>query len=300
VERALLHPRHWPAWVGFGLIRIASFLPTPTLFRFGRLLGRLALPLARSRARIARRNLELCFPEMDDPQRQQLLRAHFESLGISMLETPLAWWGSDRRVDSLGSISGIEHLEDAVAEGRGVLLLSAHFTSLEISGRFLLKYAEFDAMYRPSNNPVVEYLMARARARHSGGLIARDDVKKLIRRLRAGHVVWYAPDQNTKRTKGVFVRFFGHQASTTPATHRLARMTGARVVPFKAVRKTDDSGYQLTLEPALDAFPTEDVEADTQRVNDIIERWVREHPDQYLWIHRRFRTRPNRSDPRIY
>ena len=142
--------------------------------------------------------------------------------------------------------------------------------------------------------------MARSRALECGEVFPRDDIRRLLRRLRAGHVVWYAPDQNTQRKKAVFVRFFGHLAATTPATHKLAKMTGARVVPFKSVRKADGSGYRLELEPALEDFPSEDIEADTQRINDIIERWVREDPDQYLWIHRRFRTRPDRNDPRIY
>jgi KDO2-lipid IV(A) lauroyltransferase len=155
-------------------------------------------------------------------------------------------------------------------------------------------------MYRPSDNPVVEYLMARARARATTGIIPRDDVKAVIRSLRRGNTVWYAPDQNTGRRKAVFVDFFGHKVATTPATSRLAGMTGARVVPFKVARKRDGSGYLLTLEAPLEDFPSGDQLADTQRTNDVIERWVREYPEQYLWIHRRFRTRPDRSDPKIY
>ena len=160
--------------------------------------------------------------------------------------------------------------------------------------------SRFDAMYRKTESPVVEHLTASRRAHYSGEIIPRDALKKHVRRLRDGHTVWYAPDQNTQRKKAVFVKFFGHMASTTPATHKLARATGARVVPFKAVRKADGSGYRLSLEPALEDFPSADAEADTQRINDIIERWVREDPEQYLWIHRRFRTRPDHEDPKIY
>ena len=142
--------------------------------------------------------------------------------------------------------------------------------------------------------------MASSRARGCGELIPRHAAKLVLRRLRDGHIVWYAPDQNTQRKKSVFVRFFGHLASTTPATHKLARLTGAKVVPFMAARKPSGSGYRLIIEPALEDFPTDDVITDTQRVNDIIERWVREYPEQYLWIHRRFRTRPAGDDAKIY
>ena len=296
----LLHPRHWPAWIGIGLLRALIFLPHPWLMALGRALGGLARRLFPRRVEIARRNLELCFPELDQAARERLVGDHFASLGMAAFEIPLAWWGGDRRFEGLAEISGLENLRAAAGEGKGVLLLSAHFSCLDIGGRFLGRHFEFDAMYRPSNSPVVEHVMSRSRARHCGEIIQREEIKKLLRRLRAGRAIWYAPDQNTQRKKAVFVKFFGHLASTTPATHKLARMTGARVVPFQTVRKADGSGYRLTLEPALEDFPSEDVEADTERVNRIIERWVREDPEQYLWIHRRFRTRPDPGDPKIY
>ncbi|MGB5452321.1 MAG: LpxL/LpxP family Kdo(2)-lipid IV(A) lauroyl/palmitoleoyl acyltransferase [Sedimenticolaceae bacterium] len=296
----LLHPRHWPAWLGLGVARVVILLPYPVLLRLGRMLGPVLRLLVRGRAHVARRNIELCFPELGKDGQEQLLEAHFVSLGISALEVPFTWWSSERRLEKLADISGLENLQAAIDVGQGVLLLSAHFTSLEICGRLLTRKTALDAMYRPSASPVVEYVMARSRARECGEVFPRDDIRRLLRRLRGGHVVWYAPDQNTQRRKAVFVRFFGHIAATTPATHKLAKMTGARVVPFRSVRKADGSGYRLELEPALEGFPSEDSEADTQRINDIIERWVREDPDQYLWIHRRFRTRPDRNDPRIY
>jgi KDO2-lipid IV(A) lauroyltransferase len=300
VDARLLHPRHWPAWLGIGILRLLVILPHPFLMRLGRMLGGLVRMLFAKRTQIARRNVELCFPELDEVQREQLVKAHFASLGMAAFEVPLAWWGSDRRFEGLAEISGLENLQAAADQGKGVLLLSAHFSCLDIGGRFLGPHFRFDAMYRPSNSPVVEYVMSRSRARHCDAIIQRDEIKKLLRALRAGHAIWYAPDQNTQRKKAVFVKFFGHLASTTPATHKLARMTGARVVPFQTVRKPDGSGYRLTLEPALEGFPTDDVAADTQRVNGIIERWAREQPEQYLWIHRRFRTRPDPTDPKIY
>jgi len=296
----LLYPKHWPAWLGFGLLRLFSLLPYRVLLGLGRGLGWLGRHLARQRTAIARRNIELCFPELTAPERQQMLEAHFASLGIGIFEIALAWWASDRRLAGLAEVSGLENLHAATEQGKGVLLLSAHFTCLELGGRLLTRLVPLDAMYRKTDSAVVEQLTASRRANFSGEIIPRDALKKMLRRLRDGHSVWYAPDQNTQRKKAVFVKFFGHMASTTPATHKLARATGARVVPFKAVRKADGSGYRLSLEPALEDFPSADAEADTQRINDIIERWVREEPEQYLWIHRRFRTRPDHNDPRLY
>lgn len=298
--RPLWHPVHWPAWLGFALLRAIVLLPYAALQGIGRPCGRLARHLLPGRARIAARNLELCFPDLDADARERLLVRHFESLGVALFEIPFTWWAGWDRVNRLADISGLEHLQRAAAEGRGVLLLSAHFTSLEMGGRLLLRHAGFDALYRPSNNPVVEHVMANARRRGCGELIPRDAAKKVVRSLRNGRTVWYAPDQNTQRKKSVFVTFFDHFASTTPATHKLARMTGARVVPFLVVRKADGSGCRLLIEPPLEDFPSDDVVADTQRVNDIIERWVRAYPEQYLWIHRRFRSRPPSEPQKIY
>ena len=300
MERALWHPRYWPAWIGFGVLRLITLLPYPVLRRVGASAGGLFRRLARERVRIARRNLELCFPELDDSARADLLERHCRSLGIGLFEIPLAWWAARRRLAPLGDIEGLENLQRAADERKGVLLLSAHFTCLEIGGRILSQHFPFHAMYRQNENPVVERVVAGARRASCAGIIPRDGVKQLLRMLRAGQAIWYAPDQNTQRKKAEFVHFFGHLAATTPATHKLARLTGARVVPFMSVRKPDGSGYRLVLEPVLEDFPTDDVAADTQRINDIIERWVREYPDQYLWIHRRFRTRPRPDDPAMY
>jgi KDO2-lipid IV(A) lauroyltransferase len=237
---------------------------------------------------------------MDQDNRERLQKAHFASLGMALLEMPLAWWGSRAQMAKLGELEGLEHLEAAAAEGRGVLLLSGHFTCLEIAGRILMDNFLYHPMYRRMNNPVVEYVVSRKRSTYGVTTIPRNDVKRVIRTLRAGETIWYAPDQNIQRKKAVFVTFFGHLAATTPATHKLARMTGARVVPFMAVRKPDGSGYRLRLQPALKNFPSEDMEADTQLINNIIEVWVREYPEQYLWIHRRLKTRPSPDDPGLY
>ncbi len=275
-------------------------LPFPWTMALGRTVGRLGFRFAQKRRRIADINLQLCFPEWDESKRQQVLREHFEALGMGLLEIPIGWWTPSRQLQRLAHIEGLDHLQQALQAGKGAILLSAHFTSLELGGRLLSLYAPFHAMYRRHDNPVVERIMAGSRTHRLEKAIPRDDVRGMIRSLKGNHAVWYAPDQNSQRKAAVFVNFFGQVTSTNTATARLAKLTGAAVVPYYVVRREDGSGYNVILEPALSDYPSGDLEADTQRVNDIIEGWVRKNPAQYLWIHRRFRTRPARSDPTPY
>lgn len=293
-------PRYWSTWLGIGLMRLAAFLPYRWIFPLGRMLGKAYMRLAPKRRKIAEVNLRLCFPGKDEAWREQLLRDAFDSIGISLLETARAWWGSDRKMRPLGHVTGMENLQQAVDAGKGVLLLSAHFISPEVGGRFLSMRRRFNAMYRSSNNALMDHVILSQRQRKLEHLYSRKDVRGMIRSLRRGEIVWYATDQNSARKESVFADFFGIKASSNTATARLSKMTGAAVVPFITTRRADGDGYDVRIEPALDSYPTGDVEADTQRINDIVESWVREFPAQYLWSHRRFRTRPDRSEPSFY
>lgn len=292
--------RYWPTWLGFLCLRLGVFLPYTWLCGIGRAIGRLTMFFAKKRRKIAETNLSLCFPDMLEPDRQALIKAHFESLGIALFEIPIGWWGSDNALRGLAHVQGLKHLEEALKQEKGVILLSAHFTSMEIGARLLSLFIPFHVMYRSHKNPVMERFIAKNRARRCEKAIRRDDVRGLIRSLREGKAVWYAPDQNTQRKQAVFVKFFGHLASTNTATARLTKITGAAVVPFRTIRRAEGGGYDLILEPVLDNYPVDDLKTDTQRVNNIIESWVRDNPEQYLWIHRRFRTRPGTGDPPIY
>ncbi len=293
-------PVYWPAWFGFGVLRLIMLLPYAWLMRLGRAVGRAGERLIASRRKIADTNLRACFPEWNQQQRDELITRHFESLGAGLFEAGIAWWKPDRVLKPLGHVHGLENLEQARAVGKGVILMSAHFTSVDITGRLLLLYADFCAMYRKNENPVVEYVMGRSRDRHTTGAIQSNNIRAMIKALRQGKAVWYASDRNTKRSQAVFVEFFGQMASTNTAASRLARMTGAKLVPFYGVRRADGDGYDLFILPALEDFPGDSIEADSLRLNEMIESWVRQYPEQYLWIHRRFRNRPNRDDPSFY
>ena len=285
-------PRFWPTWLMFGVLWLVTRLPFGWQMAAGSLIGALALRLAGRRRHIAAVNLRLCFPDRSEDERQRLLKAHFDALGKGVVERALAWWGGSAPLRDRVRVVGLQHLQQARAKGRGVILLSAHFTTLELGGRLLALQAPFHVLYRKHKNPLFETVMQRARRRRFERAIPRDDTRALLASLNAGMPVWYAPDQNHAGPQAVFVPFFGIPASTLTATARLARLSGAPVVPFFQARLPGSEGYLLVLCPALEGFPGADIEQDTARINRLIEDVVREIPEQYLWVHRRFKTRP--------
>ena len=285
-------PRFWPTWLMFGSLWLVTRLPFGWQMAIGRLIGALALRLAGRRRHIAAVNLRLCFPDQSEDQRQRLLRAHFDALGKGVVETALAWWGRSVPLRDKARVVGLEHLQRAQSNGRGVILLSAHFTTLELGGRLLALESPFHVLYRKHKNPLFETVMQRARRRRFERAIPRDDTRALLASHKACLPVWFATFQNHAGPQAVFVPFFGIPASTLTATARLARLSGAPVVPFFPVRLPGSEGYLLVLCPALEDFPGGDIEQDTVRINRLIEDVVREIPEQYLWVHRRFKTRP--------
>ncbi len=285
----LLAPRYWLTWAGLGLLRLVALLPFPWIVTLGKLLGALLRRLPIGFARTARRNLELCFPELTLQVREQLLDRHFASLGIALLEIPLAWWSSSARIDRMVHIEGAEHLKAALARGRGVILLTAHFTPMEMAGRALVSLAPVRFLYRPTRNEVVAYALSRFRCAHGGQGIPHDDIRAFIAALRNNECVWYAPDQSYRKKGAQMVPLFGIPAATNTLTSRLAAMTGATVLPYFLQRLPGTQGYRATVHPPLENFPSDCPVTDTTRFNRMIEAQVRIAPEQYLWIHRRFK-----------
>jgi KDO2-lipid IV(A) lauroyltransferase len=285
----LLAPRYWLTWVGLGVLRLLAFLPFAVLLALGRLLGLTLRHLPTNFTRIARRNLELCLPELSVAQREALLREHFASLGVGLMEIPLAWWSSPARLARLVQVEGIEHLHAAVACGRGVILLTAHFTPLEMAGRTLASVAPVSFLYRPTRNEVLAFALSRYRCAHGGHPIPKDDIRAFISALKHEECVWYAPDQSYRNKGAQMVPWFGIPAATNTLTSRLARMTGATVLPYFFRRLPGTQGYRAVIHPPFDDFPSADPAIDTERFNHLIEAQVRLVPEQYLWIHRRFK-----------
>jgi KDO2-lipid IV(A) lauroyltransferase len=284
-----LAPRYWPVWLALGVVRLLVALPFGAQLVAGRVIGRVALLFARERRAIAARNLELAFPELDAAARRALLQRHFESLGMSIIETGMCWWASDERVGRLVEVSGLEHAHAALAAGHGAIMLTGHFTTLDLGGRFLTRLAPVSAMYRPHRNPLFEEIMRRGRERSARQAFVKTDVRAMIRALRT-NLVWYAPDQAHKRGKySAVVPFFGVPAPTNTATSSFARLGKAPVIPFFPVRLPGRAGYRLDILPPLQDFPGPDPVADALRINRLLEERIRLCPEQYLWVHRRFK-----------
>ena len=284
-------PKHWPTWLVIIFTWCCTWLPYSQQLAVGRVIGRLFYLLPNRRKQIAAINLGLCFPDWTPEKRETVLKQHFESLGISIIETAVSWWAPAERLPPV-VLEGREHLDDALAKGKGVILLSSHVTVLEITGRLLLQFTPMHAMYREHSNPLFEAVMQEGRREHTQTLIPRRDIRSMMRSLKNNFPVWYAPDQDYGREQSIFVPFFGVQTATITATSRFARMSEAAIVPFVVRRLPGTQGYALTLFPALENFPSDDVATDTRRINEVIERAVLMAPEQYLWVHRRFKTRP--------
>lgn len=289
-----LGPRTWLHWVGIGLAAGLARLPWPLQRVLGRGLGTLLRIGWRSRRDIAARNLALCFPELDAAARARLLREHFDALGIGLFEFARAWWGSVAPLERGLVLEGLEHLDDARANGRGVIIVSGHFTTLEACGRMLAERVPLAGMYRPHGQPALEWAVLHGRLRYASAMFSREALRPAVRHLKNGGLLWFAPDQDTRRGDSVFVPFFGQPAWSLTSTHQLARMSGAAVMAFAHERRAD-GGYTLRLSPHFDDFPGPDPTADTARVMAAVESMARAAPTQYLWIHRRFKRRPDGS-----
>lgn len=283
-------PHHWPMWLGLGLFRLASrFLTWSEQQRLARAIGWFVFNVVRIRRHVVFVNLRLCFPEKSEAEIHALARAHFDSLALGLFEVCTGWWARTEELPP-HRITGIEHLRRALARGHGALLLTAHFTTLEISGRLMTETQRMSGLYRDPNNPLIASIMRGQRERHMAVAVHFDDLRGLVRALRAGHAIWYAPDQGKRTPGSEILPFFGVPAITNTATSKIAKMTGAAIVPFFARREADGS-YTLSVHPALENFPTDDSSADALRVNRLIEENVRLAPEQYFWVHKRFKAR---------
>ncbi len=300
-QKQFLHPRFWLLWLGLGLLWLLVQLPYPLLLKLGRWLGALMYRFAGSRRHIARRNLELCFPAMSQSERDYLLKQNFASTGIAFFEMAMSWWWPCQRLERLVQVEGLEHLQKAQQAGKGVILMAIHFTTLEIGAGLLGQQHTIDGMYRAHKNPVFDYVQRKGRERHNADAIAieREDVRTMLRHLRQGRAIWYAPDQDYGRKQSLFVPLFGVPAATVTATSTFARLGRAVVIPMRQSRLPRGKGYLLQIEPAWQEFPGENDEQDCLRINQWVERAIMAHPEQYLWSHRRFKTRPE-GEAKVY
>jgi KDO2-lipid IV(A) lauroyltransferase len=277
-----------------GLLWLLHFLPLSLLAPLGNALGEAFFRFAGRRRHIVLVNLGLCFPELDESRRRQLARAHFRVLGRSMLERSLLWWAGQDRLSRLITVDGEERLRALVAAGQPVLMLTPHFVGLDAGGAGIAMRFDCASIYAEQSNPVFDHLLLRGRRRFGDQLLLsrEESVRASVRAMKAGRPLYYLPDMDFGSKDSIFVPFFAVPTATIPGLSRLARLTGAVVVPCVTRILPGGAGYMVTIGEPWQDFPSGDVEADTRRMNAWIEAAVRRMPEQYYWVHRRFKTRP--------
>ncbi|KAA3638650.1 MAG: LpxL/LpxP family Kdo(2)-lipid IV(A) lauroyl/palmitoleoyl acyltransferase [Proteobacteria bacterium] len=284
--------RHFPAWFVYALLWLMSQLPYRVLRIIGGFLGWLIGSVFHIRKQVISRNIQACFPQLTAQQQKHLIKANYKETGYMVSQTLYAFFHRSNRLFNQLTITGEHNLQDCLDKNQGVLLVSGHFTALDIGGRALCQRHPVAGVYRPHKNPVMEYVVTRARTSYAQDMFARDRLKSIVKHLKKGGVIWYAPDQDYRRGHSLFSDFFGVPASTITATHQLARLSGAKVLFYSVKRIAEAPYYQLHISPELENFPSDDAQADTDRINQGIEAMVKQAPEQYLWLHKRFKTRP--------
>ncbi len=298
--RELLHPRYWLVWFGIGILYLLVLLPYPWFNRLGRWLGRLAMRVMTRRKKITRRNIELCFPDMTEEQHEQWMIKNFEGTGQAIFETGMAWFWPDWRIKKWCKIQGVENLMLGIEEKRGVLVIGIHFLTLELGARIIGTVRPGVGVYRPHDNKLMDWLQTWGRLRSNKYMIDRGDVKGMIRCLKQGELVWYAPDHDYGPRNSVFAPFFAvEKAATTIGTTILVRAANPLLIPFIPMRNDDDSGYTLVVQPPLEGFPIDNEVNAAIFMNQVIEQQILLAPNQYMWLHRRFKTRPD-GEPSLY
>lgn len=296
--RQFLAIKYWPLWTAIGLIWLINQLPYRWQLRIGAAVGWLLEKIPSKAKRTATINLQLCFPEWSVARRQQLLRENFKATGVAAIETGLAWWGSAKKLQGLLHIHGLDRIKQALAAGKGILLCSAHLTCLEIVGRMVQQAFPVCVVYRPQKNKLLNALAEYYRGHCYDRIIARHDLRGMLRTLQQNKPLWYTPDVDAGKKNSIFIPFFGITTASITATSRLAQRSGAIVLTSFFYRRDDGTGYDVYFTP-VENFPSDDVIADTQRINDLIEAAVRKQPAQYLWQYKRFKTRPE-GEQRFY
>ena len=267
----------------------------------GRVLGRLMMKMGGSRLTIAQKNIDSCFPELSRAERAKMLKQNFENTGIALFETGMGWWWPDWRIKRKIQVTGLEHMEALKAEGSGVLLLTMHNLCLEFAGRATGHIHPTVCFYRPNHNALWEYFQHKGRVRSNEFMIEKSDVKGMIKALRNKKTSVYLPDQDYGRKRSIFVPFFNEpKVATTFGTLMFAKVKNVKTILMIPSRLPDNSGYSLAFQPVFEDFPSGNDEQDLTRLNQQLEKAIRKQPEQYMWLHRRFKTRPEASDPKFY
>ena len=296
-----LLPKFWMTWLLVSFLYAFSWLPYKLQMRVGRAVGRLLMRLVPKRTKVARRTLTLAFPNMPATEREALVKRNFENAGMALFETGIAWWWPNWRLRRMLSITGQEYIDAGKRSGKGMFVLLFHFLNLEVHARAAGMFHSSVGLYRPHNNAVMEYLQTRGRNRSNKYMIDRKDVRGMINALEQGEMAGYLPDQDYGRRRSVFVPLFAvPDACTTVGTSIFANVENVTTLVSVLKRLPDDRGYCIHFYPPAQAIPSGDAKEDARRVNKEVERAVAMQPELYMWMHRRFKTRPSDDMPNYY
>ena len=289
---SLLHPRHWLSWMAIFFLRLIALFPFKMKIFAGTGFGKVAYRFLKRRRHITTTNIALCFPETSASEQEQLVKDIFVANGIGFFEIAWAWWATPESLKTRFKVEGLELLQAASANDQGVLLIGGHFTHLDLAGLMVNVVADIDAIYRKNNDPVFEHIITKGRKRVFKNVLERSDMRTIVRKLREGRVVWYAPDQDHGARHSVFAPFFGVPAATLTATAKLMKMGKAKPVFVSHKRDLVTQQYTVTFSLPDPAFPSGDDVQNATIINQMLEHAIRQQPDQYMWVHRRFKTRP--------
>jgi len=289
-----IHPKFLPTWILILLMRIGVFIPFQFQVILGKIIGKVIYPFMSKLRATAYSNISNCFPEKKQPQVTLLVKQHFEAIGISLFETANAYYGSDRKIKKLFTISNEHHFRDALKKEGGIILLCSHFMPLMLGSRALLINNTIANIYRPQNNPLFDQVMVKGYMKNGAVMIKSTDTRSIVKAINNSLPIWYAPDQDLGINNSVFAPLFGIKTATATATARLAKNNNTRVIPYSFIRTKN--GYEMSFEKPLENYPSDDPINDAFITNQILEKQINRAPEQYLWIHRRFKTRPEGED----
>lgn len=293
-KASFLLPKYWFTWLGVLVLFTISLLPYRVQFHLGRGIGRLLQKIGGSRQRVAEKNIEVCFPHLSKEERAKLIRKNFENTGIALLETGMGWWWPDWRVKRKFTLKGLEHIKQAQENGQGVLLLAFHNLSLELHCRGFGLHNKSVVFYRPHNNPLMEYFQYKGRGRSNKYMLGKRDVKGLISALHDQESCIYLPDQDYGRNRSVFIPFFNvPDTATTTGTMIFAKQDNVKTLLVDPSRDDKTGQYLVEIKPVFEEIPSGDDIQDLTKINQELEKAIAANPEQYMWLHRRFKTRPD-------
>lgn len=292
-KSSLYHPKYWLSWLVIATFRAVNTLPFKIQIIIGQKLGRLIRRFSTRRRHIVETNIKLCFPELNINEQQKLINDTFTQNSIGLFEISSAWWAKQKDLNERYEINGLEYINKFKKDGFGILLIGAHYTHLDLCGIMISQNIPLDIVYRKNNDPVFERIITSGRKKFFDEVLDRSKLRTIVQRLRDGRIVWYTPDQDFGGKHSIFAPFFGVNASTITTPARLLAMGNAKPISVHFCRDPHTHKYLINFKPIDRSYPTGDDYQDACILNRSIEEDIRQQPDQYMWVHRRFKTRPN-------